>query len=148
MILTNNPIRDEWQTITLGDDLDFEGDLSLIVEEEDQFTEIWLTRTGRNHLRAHLAKIDDVEESLPSFTPSGESFNADAIALAIAYDREISFQYQKASGPGGVIERRTLAPSSLMEVKDHQLVVGFDMDRESPRAYRLDRILGSVTVSG
>ena len=75
-------------------------------------------------------------------------WNQDAIAAAIEYQRTARFSYEKQSGPGGIIERRTLAPTEICYTLDGApFVVGYDTDREDVRAFRLDRIVGYVEVS-
>lgn len=74
-------------------------------------------------------------------------WNQDAIAAAIEYSRTARFSYEKQSGPGGIIERRTLQPSELCYTRlGEPFVVGYDPDREDVRAFRLDRIIGHVEV--
>lgn len=148
MHITQSDSLNEWFTIYVEDSVDFEGDLKIEVSDDQEGNDLtfYLNEDGRRQLRSVLDKVDGVKVGKAAEFLGG--FNEASITLAIEHDREISFQYQKKSGPGGVIERRNLAPSNLFETKGHKIVVGFDPDRDGPRAYRLDRILGSVTVSG
>lgn len=138
--------RDEWQTVEIQDSLDFEDDATITVEINggDESIEFYLTAKGRQEMRDALAKLDGLDEKM-GYEPEG--FNEAAIKLAMLHAREISFQYQKAGG--NVIERRNLVPAEVIESKgDHKIVVGYDVARDEPRAFRLDRILGSVVISG
>lgn len=75
---------------------------------------------------------------------SDVSFNEALVRLAIAHNREVEFSYAKADG--SIIELRRLQPASLREVKGHVTITGYDPDRDEPRAYRLDRIKGEVSI--
>lgn len=78
---------------------------------------------------------------------TSDSLNRDLIAVAIAHERPIRFRYAKGAD-GAVIETRTLKPERLTEAgKDkHEVVQGYDSDREDFRMYRLDRIKGKVAL--
>lgn len=102
------------------------------------------------------AGYEPVEE--PALTPATlfgaadaderAGWNLDALTAAIEYNRQARFSYEKASGPGGIIERRVLAPSELLHTRSGEpFVVGYDPEREDVRAFRLDRIVGYVEVS-
>lgn len=98
----------------------------------------------------------DVKLSIPSpeATPAtlhGEDdeddragWNTDALFAAIEYERTAEFSYEKA---GSVIERRVLKPESINTTRAGKLVVvGEDQQRDETRVFRLDRIVGYVTV--
>lgn len=72
------------------------------------------------------------------------SLNEQLLQVAINNDVEVEFAYAK--GNGSVIEPRRLNPEKLDTVKGHKIVTGFDPDRDDIRAYRLDRIKGTVAV--
>jgi hypothetical protein len=75
---------------------------------------------------------------------AGESLNEQLLQVAIDNDVQVRFNYAK--GDGAIIEARALTPVKLDEAKGHKIVTGFDPDREDIRAYRLDRIKGTVSV--
>lgn len=70
------------------------------------------------------------------------TFNTAVINLAVVHEREINFRYAKADGK--TVETRALRPSQLDT--NAGLVSGLDPDRDAPRQYRLDRILGDVEL--
>lgn len=74
-------------------------------------------------------------------------FNEAALRLAAVHGRTVEFSYAK--GSGGMIERRRLRPEVIETSKDGTLrFVGFDPDRQDYRAYRVDRIKGTVQIVG
>jgi len=58
---------------------------------------------------------------------------------------EIEFDYQR---PGGAPSRRSLQPWRMFAVAGRWYVVGQDLHRQGPRAFRLSRFLGEVTLVG
>lgn len=75
----------------------------------------------------------------------GDTFNDALIELAIKHDKTLKFGYAK--GKGEVIENRRIVPAAVKVVNDHSVVIGHDPDRDDIRAYRLDRIKGTVTFA-
>ena len=75
---------------------------------------------------------------------SDVSFNEGLMRLAAVHNKTVTFRYAK--GDGSVIETRTLVPADIKTVGDHVTFTGFDPDREMVRAYRVDRIKGTVSV--
>lgn len=76
------------------------------------------------------------------------AWNDTALNVAIQHGRKVTLSYQKEKGPGGVIERRVLAPEERLVNRQGQvLYVGNDIEREDVRAFRLDRIVGTVEVA-
>lgn len=73
---------------------------------------------------------------------SPDTFNIDVILLAIKHGRELNFRYAKADGKS--VEDRALLPADLD--LDSGLMSGHDPDRDAPRQYRLDRILGDIEL--
>jgi predicted DNA-binding transcriptional regulator YafY len=72
-------------------------------------------------------------------------FNTGALLLAKEFERSAYFKYAK--GDGTVIEARSVQPEELIRSRDGSIsVIGFDPDRNDIRAFRLDRIVGSVTL--
>lgn len=72
------------------------------------------------------------------------TLNEKLLALAIEADLSVAFTYAK--GEGQFLEERTLEPHEVREVKGNKLVLGYDVDRDDVRAYRLDRIKGRVAL--
>jgi len=72
-------------------------------------------------------------------------WNVAAFQAALQHGRTAEFRYAK--GDGSVIEDRALKPSEITEMGGRTIVVGYDVDREEPRAFRIDRIKGSVVVT-
>jgi predicted DNA-binding transcriptional regulator YafY len=73
------------------------------------------------------------------------SFNEGVLRLAAAHKRTVTFRYAK--GEGKIIEQRALVPQEIVQVGDHLTFIGYDPDRDDIRAYRVDRMLGEVTVA-
>jgi predicted DNA-binding transcriptional regulator YafY len=75
------------------------------------------------------------------------SFNEAVFRLAAIHKKTVTFSYSK--GDGKVIEHRRLEPTGVAHTKSDGEVyfTGFDPDRGAGRHYRLDRILGEVTLS-
>jgi proteasome accessory factor B len=77
-----------------------------------------------------------VRTTEPSFQP----------LYAATRDRaEVSFAYRKPSGEAG---ERHLQPWALTSRSGRWYVVGFDLDRAAPRAFRLSRVEGEVRRNG
>ena len=70
--------------------------------------------------------------------------NEALLRVAAVHKRPVTFRYAK--GDGKVIETRTLIPSDVKTVTDHDTFTGYDPDRDDVRAYRTDRIKGQVNV--
>lgn len=82
----------------------------------------------------------------PPAKASDHAYNEAAIDFALDHERAVEFRYAKGEGKS-IIEERTLAPTSLDQTRGGAIVaIGFDPDRAEPRAYRLDRIIGTVVI--
>ena len=68
------------------------------------------------------------------------------VAQAIAKRQAVSFSY-RASGETTVVSRH-LQPWGVVSRRGRWYVVGHDLDRDAPRAFRLDRIVGAVAAQG
>jgi predicted DNA-binding transcriptional regulator YafY len=68
------------------------------------------------------------------------------IALAIEQRREVTFDY-RPSGATATATRR-LQPWGVVSRRGRWYVVGHDLDRQAPRAFRLDRIVGPTKGVG
>lgn len=67
----------------------------------------------------------------------------DDLARAIAERRQVEFNYEPASSPAGI---RRLYPWVLRQDMGAWYVLGFDIDRQGPRWFRLSRIHGEVEL--
>ncbi|PRQ12057.1 hypothetical protein C1Y63_03025 [Corynebacterium sp. 13CS0277] len=74
----------------------------------------------------------------------------DAVAKAIAQQAAISFDY--ARHPGAPVEQRHMDPWALVPLRQRIYLVGWDLQREGPRCFRINRVrnlsagaAGSVT---
>lgn len=114
-------------------DPDSDGDFLVTISEGDLEAGIFLDAHGAAVLRDALgpADQDDPEE------------NEGLIAAAIVYERTVEFAYDKGSG---VIEQRRVIPRATYAAPNGVVVTGDDQDRDDVRAFRLDRIQGSVRV--
>lgn len=98
-------------------------------------------RRGNGRLDGHRASSLTLITPAPRPKASDDLlYNADAADFAAERERTIEFRYAK--GSGAVIETRRLKPSEVVD----NLIVGYDEDRKMPRAFRLDRIQGTVTI--
>lgn len=84
-----------------------------------------------------------VQGSVP--LASSVSFNEGLLRLAAVHGKTVTFRYAK--GSGATIETRRLIPTDVKQVGDHLTFTGFDPDRDEPRAYRVDRMKGEVSVA-
>lgn len=121
--------------------------MPLAISEGDNF--IWIAEGEIPEFIGTIAAAFDVLVNPTvvnnTFTNSlTGSLNEQLLQVAINHDAEVEFAYAKGSGQ--VIEHRRVNPSELREVKGHKIVVGFDPDRDDVRAYRLDRIKGTVSI--
>ncbi len=70
----------------------------------------------------------------------------DPLLTAIAERREVAFTYRAAST--GAVARRRVQPWRLVSKDRGWYLLGHDVERDAPRAYRLSRILGRVGLAG
>ena len=74
------------------------------------------------------------------------SWNKHAFEAAAKLDLGVRFSYAK--GDGNVIEQRQMRPHDMADSREgHTLVTGYDLDRDEPRVFRLDRVKGYVEVT-
>ncbi len=105
---------------------------------------VWITDAAVDALAAH--KAERYGEPRPATRASEVSFDEGVLRLAAVHGRTVTFRYAK--GGGSMIETRTLTPESVFTNKRGDLLVGGqDPDRDEYRAYRVDRIKGSVSVA-
>lgn len=114
---------------------------------EDNDTAVrWLDEDeAREMVGAIAAALGAKVEVGPRPNITGTDLNADLIRVAIAHGERILFRYAKGKD-GAVIESRSLEPTEIKTVGDHETVIGYDPDRDEARAYRLDRIKGNLAV--
>lgn len=67
------------------------------------------------------------------------------LAAPIVERRAVRFAYRTADGRSGV---RTVEPYGIVRRRRAWYLVGLDRDREGPRGFRTDRMLGDVEVLG
>lgn len=88
--------------------------------------------------KARDARADDIVED------ERQGWNLDALNAAAQYDREAVFSYQKPDDP---IRRRTIRVNDVYTAGNGvDLVTGWDLDQDEPRVFRLDRIVGYVSI--
>lgn len=74
------------------------------------------------------------------------TFNEELLRLAVKHEKSVSFTYAKGK-QGKNLEERALLPSEVAATKTGAMfAVGLDLDRNEVRAYRLDRIMGTVGI--
>lgn len=115
-------------------------ELPIKIENEDG---AWLSRSEA------IATANAIYNALRVSTGHGVaasavSFNEGLMRLAAVHGKTVTFRYAK--GEGRIIEQRTLAPTDVKEVAGHVVFTGYDPDRDEPRAYRIDRMKGEVTI--
>jgi proteasome accessory factor B len=69
--------------------------------------------------------------------------DVDAFAPAIVERRRVRFAYRTADGRSGV---RTVEPYGIVRRRRAWYLVGRDVDRDGPRGFRTDRMLGDVEL--
>lgn len=69
--------------------------------------------------------------------------DVDSFASAIVERRAVRFSYRTADGRSGV---RTVEPYGIVRRRRAWYLVGRDRDREGPRGFRTDRMLGALEV--
>jgi proteasome accessory factor B len=69
----------------------------------------------------------------------------DAFAAPIVERRVVRFSYRTADGRSGV---RTVEPYGIVRRRRAWYLVGRDQDREGPRGFRTDRMIGDLEVIG
>lgn len=116
--------------------------LPLAVYDGNEF--VWFAEDDIPELVATIAAAFNVTVNPSVSADLSGSLNEQLLQVAINHDAEVGFAYAK--GSGAVIEHRRLTPVKLDEAKGHKIVTGFDPDRDDIRAYRLDRIKGTVSV--
>lgn len=71
--------------------------------------------------------------------------DVDSLAAPIVERRAVRFAYRTADGRDGV---RTVEPYGIVRRRRAWYLVGRDREREGPRGFRTDRMLGAVEVLG
>lgn len=70
----------------------------------------------------------------------------DAARDAVLARREVTFPYRR--GAAGATTERQLQPWALTAWHGRWYLTGFDLDRQAPRVFRLDRVEGELTPRG
>lgn len=104
-------------------------------------------RSGWTKLAA--AGADRELHSAPQFTAVNDistlsARQLDALLNATRRGRRIAFQYR--SGQAAQAITRTMDPWGLVNVRDRLYLVGFDIDRDAPRSFRITRVDDIVPV--
>ncbi len=85
--------------------------------------------------------IDSIQPTLPAEDP-----HFDDLLRAALERREVSFGYRRSGETAGT--RRRLQPWGVLTSRRRWYVVGFDLDREAERMFRLSRVEGPVELGG
>lgn len=139
---------------TVGDDVilepDSDGGFNIVVNDFGTQATVQFTQTEKENVRQvrdYLSEWlgDKPSPADPVVRASSVSFNEGLLRLAAVNEKTVEFSYAK--GDGSVIERRRLRPEKVEESKDGSVrFVGYDPDRDEPRAYRVDRIKGQIRI--
>jgi hypothetical protein len=112
------------------------------VTGDNESARVWLSYEA---VQSMIPKLPKAVNGDPVVAASDVSFNEGLLRLAAVHGKTVHFRYAK--GDGAVIELRSLVPEKVNEVGGHVTFTGFDPDRGEPRAYRVDRMKGEVTVA-
>lgn len=137
-------IEDQYGDTIEVDDNCLDGCYVKVVEDETP-TELALTDEETRELIEALANAVGTEVPQDAVKASDVPLNEALLRVAAAHKATTRFSYAK--GDGHNIEYRTLVPESVRNVGDHVTFTGYDPDRDEVRAYRSDRIKGSVLVA-
>lgn len=118
------------------------------VTEGDTSAEVWFGGTPE----ALLPLADAIYEAAggakaapqDAVLASSISLNEALLRVAATHGATVFFRYAK---PNGTIESRAFTPGTIKDHGDHKTFTGYDPDRDAVRAFRLDRIKGTVEVS-
>jgi len=116
--------------------------------------QFWQDKTLRTDISRALTKLraagagetamDVVAGLAPRVRPVGDAYAT--LMDAISARRVVSFTYRAAST--GEVRARRVQPWRIAARRGGWYLVGFDLDREAPRSYRLSRVEGRVRASG
>ncbi|GGG68012.1 helix-turn-helix transcriptional regulator [Corynebacterium pelargi] len=98
-----------------------------------------LSRAGWTKIAAsqeHLTQASPLQAFGDDAAISGEDY--ERILQAFSKDSALSFLYRR--NPNDPAVERTLEPWHIIAVKDRHYLVGFDLDRQAPRSFRMTRI--------
>lgn len=84
--------------------------------------------------------LDRIEAGVRTSDPAFE-----AVRTAVVTTRPVRFDYR---GRRGDVTRRRVQPWGITAWHGHWYLTGLDVDREEPRVFRLDRIVGRVSLTG
>ena len=102
-------------------------------------------RTALMKLRAGGTALDpDVAVSPPQVDASDPALAP--LLTAVRERRVVTFQH-RSGGSGGEAITRHVEPWGVLSWSRRWYLVGYDLDRDAPRSFRLSRVEGSVTVT-
>jgi proteasome accessory factor B len=114
---------------------------------------LWQSATlgtpARNALMKLRAGGTDVDSAAtPGAVPQVDASDPSLPVMldAARHSRTVRFDYQKSGA--GEPQRRTLDPWGVLSWRGRWYVAGHDHDRAEPRSFRLQRIVGNVSVIG
>jgi predicted DNA-binding transcriptional regulator YafY len=88
-------------------------------------------------LRSHVAALATATAALPGMGPSVDPAVLTALARAIASRSAVRFVYEAADG---TTSRRQVEPERLVVALRRWYLVGWDVDRDDRRMFRVDRV--------
>ncbi|MBD5787467.1 WYL domain-containing protein [Cellulosimicrobium terreum] len=116
--------------------------------------QFWQDKTLRTDISRALTKLraagagevamDAVAGLAPRVRAVGEAYTT--LLDAISQRRAVSFTYRAAST--GEVRPRRVQPWRIAARRGGWYLVGFDVDRDAPRSYRLSRVEGRVRATG
>lgn len=84
--------------------------------------------------------LDRIEAGVRTSEPAFE-----AVRAAVVTTRPVRFRYRSRRGDP---TSRQVQPWAITAWHGHWYLTGFDLDREEPRVFRLDRVVGAVSFAG
>lgn len=129
--------------IRVANMLDEDGELLVETEMGDTVSFFYFNEETARALGAAIYAAAGGSTAAPVLA-STISLNEGLLRLATVHGRQVKFRYQKDGSP--YIESRAFKPSSCTGEGEHFRFTGYDPDRGATRAYRLDRIKGTVEL--
>lgn len=132
-------------------ELDYDGEVYVraIIRTDGAAYGIYLNADARSALIKHLNVVEGKCAACPpreALAQIQQSSVEAVLNLAGEHAHTVEFKYAK---PSGQLETRTLAvgEDGVTVTRDgHKIVSGWDIDRDEPRCYRLDRMTAGVLL--